>query len=170
VPEVKALAVLALTVPFGGTTPPAAPPPSAEWEVVTVMGLTMHVGPKKPGLGLGGLTATMPVRVAGGEGEAVARQGLTRDITVTVREADAAQLAALFDLPPWLKPKLVGRVGRVDLKVTGDKFDLTATGFRIPGDPVARVEAAGDTKANTVRVKARVFGGTLEYDGKLRAE
>lgn len=165
----KSVALLALTLPFG-PPPSAAGPPPVDWRETTVAGLTLLVGPAEPGVGLSGLTATMPVRAAGGEGTIVARQGLSRDITVTVRDADAAQVAAAFDLPAWLRPRLVGRIGEVRIVVAGDTFELRATKFRIPGDPVARVEASGNTKDRTVRVKAYAFGGLLEYEGRLQRD
>jgi hypothetical protein len=163
----RGLAVLALTVPFGGPQP-ARPEP---WTETSVLGLTLAMGPARNGIGLGGLTRTMPVRAAGGEGEATVRQGLTRDVSVTLREANAADLTGLFDLPAWMARWFAGgRVGLVELKITGDRFELTASKFRIKGDPVSRVEATGNLKDKTVAVKAYALGGLLTYEGRLPGE
>jgi hypothetical protein len=126
-------------------------------------------GPSQTTVGLSGVTST-PVRVAGGDGTLTLRQGLTRDVNVVVRDAEVKAVAGLFDLPKWLDGKLRGRVGLVTLTIKGDSFTLTAAGFKVPGDPVSRVEATGDLKARTVTVKAWALGGLLEYDGKLPGE
>lgn len=88
-------------------------------------------------------------------------------VVVTLKNADVAQVASLLNVPAFLKPKLVGRVGLVTLTIRGEKFDLTTRGWRIPGDPVKSLTAKGDWKAGTVSVKAEVLGGLLEYDGRL---
>jgi hypothetical protein len=162
----KTLALMALTLPFG----PAPQSPPETWSALDVMGLTLFTGPATTSVGFSGVTSTMPVKAAGGEGTLTLRQGLTRDVAVTIRDADVRSIAGLFDLPVWLKPKLVGRVSLVTLDVKGDRFELKATGFRVPGDPVSKVEASGDLKARTVTVKAFALGGVLEYDGKLPGE
>lgn len=162
----KTVALLALTLPFGPPPATGGPPP-ADWREVSVAGLTLLVGPGKPGLGLGGLTSTMPVKAAGGEGEIVARQGLSRDISVTIREADAAQVAAMFDLPAFLKGKVKGRIGEVRVVVSGDTFTLKATGFRIPGNFIQKVEASGDMKSGFMKAKIYAFNGLAEFDGPI---
>lgn len=163
----RALTLLAVCLPLGG--PPAAPP--AGWDPVVVGGLTLLVGPGRTTVGLDGVTVTAPVRAAGGTGTATVRRGLTRDVTAVLTELDVRELVRLVPgLPAWLRPKLVGRVGKVTLTVRGDRFELTAEGFRVPGDPVRRVTATGDLRARTVTAKVHALGGLLEYDGRLPSE
>lgn len=162
----KTLALLSLALPFGGEQP--RPAPVAEWRDMQVAGLTLMVGPSKgKGLGLSGITVEMPVKAAGGSGVAVVRQGLTRDIDVRITEVDAAELAKLFDLPAWLAPKLVGKVGLVELTVKGDALTLKASKFRIPGDFVSRVDMRADLKTRAYAAKLYVFGGLAEVTGTL---
>jgi hypothetical protein len=86
---------------------------------------------------------------------------------VTLKDADVAQVASLLSLPAYLKPKLVGRVGLIQLTIRGTRFELTTKSWRIPGDPIKSLTAKGDWKAGTVSVKAEVLGGLLEYEGRL---
>jgi hypothetical protein len=123
-------------------------------------------------VGLSGVTSTMPVKVAGGEGTLTLRSGThPRRERGHVRDAEVKAVAGLFDLPAVVKAKLTGRIGLVTLDREGGRPDAAATGFRgMPGDPVSRIEATADLKARTVTVKAFALGGVLEYDGKLPGE
>jgi hypothetical protein len=87
--------------------------------------------------------------------------------TLTLRDADVATLASLVEFPAWLKPKLVGRVGLVVLVIRGDRFELKADHFRIPGDPIKSVVATGSLAAGTVKVRAEAFGGLAEFEGRV---
>lgn len=160
----KPLAVLMLALPFGGGQPPPKP---VTFQTVNVLGLTLLVGDPKVSVGRQGVVSTSPVEVGGGKGTLVARLGLVRDVTVTVHDADAGQVTALFDLPAGIRTRLVGKIGSVVLTVHGDALTLVATGFRLKGDWLSRIEATGDLKAKTVRAKVFAFGGLIEYSGKL---
>jgi hypothetical protein len=98
---------------------------------------------------------------------ALAAPGPPVHLDVVLKDADVAQVASLLSLPAWLRPKLVGRVGLVKISVRGERFELAATHWRVPGDPVTRLTAVGDWRARTVHVKVEALGGLVEYLGRL---
>lgn len=163
----KPLAVLVLALPFGGGQPPPKP---VTFQTVNVLGLTLLVGDPKVSVGRHGVESTSPVEIGGGKGTLVAKLGLVRDVTVTIHDADAGQVTALFDLPAGIRTRLVGRIGSVVLTVKGDALTLTATGFRLRGDWLSRIEATGDLKKKTYTARIYAFGGLATVDGKLPGE
>jgi hypothetical protein len=158
--------VLCFPMPVGHT--PTKPPASTTYEI---LGLTAIVGPAKVGLSLGGIGATSTIDVAGGSGTMEAKSGILGPSTVhiLVKDAKVEELVKGIggDLPAWLKPKLVGRIGQVVIDVKGDDVAVTATSFRIPGDPVSRIEVKANLKTRGYKAKLYALGGLAEAEGTL---
>jgi hypothetical protein len=88
-------------------------------------------------------------------------------LDLKLHDADVREVASLLSLPAFLKTKLAGKVGLVELHVRGTRFDVVATGWRVPGDPISRLEATGDWRTKKAQVKMWALGGLVEYEGRF---
>jgi len=88
---------------------------------------------------------------------------------VTLKELDAAQVAALLGdgLPAALRDKFRGRIGQVVMTVHAETLTVKATGFRMPGDWVSRIEGTMDLKTREYKAKLYAFGGLMEIAGTV---
>jgi hypothetical protein len=142
---------------------------------LTVFGITAKTTPLKYDVSLaGGLTARGKLIAFGGSGEIGMATGLTapRQVDVTLTELDAAQVAGLLQdsLPPAIRDRLKGRIGKVAVTVRGDTVTVKAEKFRLIGDWLSRAEGTADLKTGKYTVKMWAFGGLLEAEGTLPEE
>lgn len=160
---IKSVLFFAAVLPFGGGE---ANRPHADWTRAEAFGLVLQIGP--PTAAGDWRTTVSPVEVAGGRGTLTHRLGLVRDVELDVRDADAAAVAALLDLPAAVRARMTGRVGRVRLTIKGDALTLTATRFggRV-GELVSRIDATADLRTRAYKAKAAVLGGVLTAEGLL---
>lgn len=139
---------------------------------VTIFGFTAYASGMKYDVSLaGGLEARGQVAVFGGSGEIGLATGLTapRHVDVTLKDVDAAQVAALAGdgIPDLLRDRLKGKIGKVALTVRGDAVAFKAEKFRLAGEWVTRAEGTADLKTRKYKLKVWAFGGLMEMEGAL---
>jgi hypothetical protein len=164
--SVRALLVLCALPVSGGT-------PAKESMTVRELGagIKVLVSPLSHKVTTGGIESKGTVEAYGGTGSLLVRTGLTQDIDLKLTEVNVEELVKVFpDVPAPVAKLAKGRIGLVTVTVRGDVATLKATKFRIPKDPVSRVEATLNTKTNEYKAKIYAFGGLIEVEGKIDAK
>ena len=88
---------------------------------------------------------------------------------VTFKELDAAQVTGLLGdaVPSAFRDKFRGKIGKVVLTIHAETMTVKATGFRMPGDWLSRVEGTMDLKTRAYTAKLYAFGGLMEVSGTV---
>jgi hypothetical protein len=168
----RTLFAFVLLVPAHPSTPAPPAEPPARSRLNLGGGVVVDLSPLEYAVSRRGvIEAKGRVWAYGGSGDVEARTGLglDKEVDVRLKDVDVAEVAALLgdELPAWLKPKLKGKIGVVTIAVRGDRLTLAATGFRIPGDPVARLDLEADLKTRKFTAKIKALGGLAIVAGEL---
>ncbi len=131
-----------------------APPP--EFKPTDFEGFTLPAA-LKYSIGLSGGSATGYVLAFGCCGTFAGTRGLSKSADALFLDVDLSELG--YDL--------VGKAGRVEVSVRGDKVRLLATKFATHGDWVQRAEAEIDLKLRRYVIVLHILGGTAKASGEL---